>query len=85
MIELEHILTEELTDMRVQARIDRDFTLSDLIRNELDKRGCFCIDGANGQIVYHMGKGYTRPSFMATIRDIDLDFKANFIRMPHRL
>jgi len=68
-------LTDELTDMRISARENRDFRTSDLIRNELDSRGSFAIDSKDGQVVYHLGKGYTRESVLANIRDIDLKFR----------
>lgn len=74
-MDLKHILTDELTDMREIARLNKDFKTSDLIRDELDSRGSFCMDTPNGQVVYHMGEGYTREYMIKNIRDIDQKFK----------
>lgn len=73
MVDLSNRLTDELTDVREKARTDRNFTLSDLIRIELDKRGSFVFDTPIGQEVYHLGKGFKRA-------DITKEFKRKFDR-----
>lgn len=73
-IDISNILTDQLIDMRADARANKNFALSDQIRSELDKRGSFCMDGKDGQVVYHLGPGYTRESVIKNIRDIDSKF-----------
>lgn len=76
-MDLSQRLTDELTDLRVQARENKDYRLSDEIRNELDSRGSFCMDGPDGQEVYHLGPGYTRAWLIANIKDVNDKFKYN--------
>ncbi len=76
-MDLKNILTDELTDIREDARANKEFTLSDEIRNELDSRGSFCFDHPEGQVVYHLGPGYTREFVKANIRAIDKSFQTN--------
>lgn len=74
---MKDILTDELTDLREQARENKDYLLSDTIRNELDLRGSFCFDTKEGQVVYHLGEGYTRESVIKNLEFIDNSFKTN--------
>ena len=48
-----NILTDELVFHREKARKHKNYRLSDLIRNELDKRGTYIMDTAEGQVIYH--------------------------------
>ena len=77
MFNLKQTLTDELTDLREQARLSKNYTLSDEIRNELDLRGSFCFDNPNGQEVYHLGLGYTREWVIKNRQFLDMQFKAN--------
>lgn len=74
---IEKMLTDELTDIREEARAKKDFALSDQIRNELDKRGSFCFDNPEGQMVYHLGPGYTREFVIKHREFIDKSFETN--------
>lgn len=47
-------LTDMLIEMRRMARDVRQWTDSDLIREELDSRNCFVFDHPTGQEVYHL-------------------------------
>ena len=76
-MDLSSISTDELTDMRASVRSRKLYSLSDLMRDELDSRGSFCIDTKDDQIVYHLGKGYTREYLLKNIKDIDNKFKLN--------
>jgi cysteinyl-tRNA synthetase len=70
------IVTDELTDIREIEHAHKNYTVSDAIRSELDKRGSFCIDTAKGQVVYHMGNQWAnkRKEFLKNIKEIDLKF-----------
>jgi len=59
-VDLTEKLTDELVYIREQARLNKDYKLSDEIRNELDSRGSFVFDTKYGQVVYHIGSGYKR-------------------------
>lgn len=80
MIVLKDILTDKLIDIRQQARDNNDYLLSDLIRQELDSRNCFVFDSKNGQEVYHMTKSMTRDNMILIRREMDFNFKINYIR-----
>ena len=71
---METKLTDELVYLRELARQNKNFKESDLIRNILDERGSFVFDTANGQVVYHLGKGYTRESVQKNIEYINMCF-----------
>lgn len=71
-------LTDLLTALREYARSDKNFLLSDLIRNELDTRGSFCMDGPVGQVVYHMGSDWTRQRLIQEIQYVNDSFKFNY-------
>jgi hypothetical protein len=77
MFNLKQTLTDELTHIRERARLYKNYTLSDEIRNELDARGSFCFDNPNGQEVYHLGLGYTREWVIKNRQFLDMQFKAN--------
>lgn len=76
-MDLLNILTDELTEIREQEYKHRNFKLTDLIRNELDRRGSFVIDTNEGQIVYHMGEKWAnrRYDFLKDIKNINQRFK----------
>ena len=72
-----NILTDELVDIREVERLHNNYEATDAIRNELDSRGSFVVDTANGQVIYHMGSQWSnkRKEFLKDIRDIDAKFK----------
>lgn len=80
-MDLQQILTDELIDMREQSRIDKDYTLSDQIRNELDSRLVFVFDHPEGQVIYHLlpewfkGNPTTRDYVKQNIRSLDESFR----------
>jgi len=45
---------DELTHIREEAREQKDWKLSDQIRDYLDSKNVFCVDTADGQVVYHL-------------------------------
>ena len=47
---------DELIEIRVEARQNRDWTLADKIRDYLDNKHVFVFDSEEGQIVYHRSK-----------------------------
>ena len=51
---------DELIGNRELARVNKDFTLSDEIRKELDLRSVFVFDTKEGQVIHHESKGTTR-------------------------
>jgi hypothetical protein len=53
---MENLYTDELIDLREIARANKDWQLSDNIRNILDNRFVFVFDTKNGQEVYHLSK-----------------------------
>lgn len=54
-------LTDQLVYDYEVAQSQKNYTLCDSIRNELDSRGSFIYGSyKEGVQVYHMGKGYTR-------------------------
>ncbi len=70
-MDISQILTDELTDLREQARNDKNFLLSDQIRIELDARGSYVFDTKEGQVTYHTGKGNQRKELEESLkRDI---------------
>ena len=75
--QMKHTLTDELTDLREQARLNKDYKLSDAIRNELDTRGSFCFDNPEGQVIYHLGEGYTREFVIKNRQGIEKSFETN--------
>jgi hypothetical protein len=77
MMNLSEILTDELTDIREEARANKNYTLSDQIRNELDSRGSFCFDNPEGQEVYHLGKEWNRNQVIKYREFIDKSFETN--------
>jgi hypothetical protein len=77
MFNLKETLTDELTDIRERARLYKNYSLSDEIRNELDSRGSFCFDNPDGQEVYHLGLGYTREWVIKNRQFLDMKFKSN--------
>jgi hypothetical protein len=66
----------ELIEIREIARINKDFKLSDEIRNYLDTKESFIFDTKDGQIIYHELKGMTRSKLIDKINN---DKRANKI------
>lgn len=66
--------TDFLCAVREKAKEYKNYLLSDQIRNELDSRGSFCFDTPKGQVVYHLGKGYTRDYVSKNLQQIDRKF-----------
>jgi hypothetical protein len=48
---------DELIELRKEAREQKDWLLSDSIRDYLDAQYIFIVDGVDGQIVYHRSHG----------------------------
>ena len=51
-------LIEELIDLRRQARVDKDWKLSDDIRNYLDAKLIFIFDTKAGQDIHYLTPNY---------------------------
>ena len=65
-IEFDGRYVDELIDMRRQSRIDKDWSLSDNIRDYLDTKHIFVFDHKEGQEVFHRSSG-TRASLIEEI------------------
>lgn len=52
-MKIENKSIDELVNSRKQARIKRNWNLSDKIRNYLDTKHVFVFDTEHGQVVYH--------------------------------
>lgn len=63
----------ELIDIREAARLDKDFQLSDEIRDYLDEKFTFIFDTKDCQVIYFELKGMTRAKL---IDKINADRKA---------
>lgn len=50
-------LIDELIDLREQSRLNKDYKLSDDIRDYLDTKHIFIFDHKEGQEIYHRTKG----------------------------
>jgi len=70
---IEAMYIDELIDKREQARKDKDYRLSDEIRDYLDTKSVIIFDTKDGQEVYHELKGTTRQD---VIDKIQKDIKA---------
>jgi hypothetical protein len=57
----------ELIDIREEARLNKDWKLSDKLRNYLDTKQSFVFDTKDGQVVYHELKGMTRTKLIDKI------------------
>ena len=55
---MKDLYTDELIELREKARLDKNYKLSDEIRNILDERLCFIFDTKEGQEVYHLPYSY---------------------------
>ena len=67
---IENKCIDELVDSRKEARIKRNWSLSDRIRNYLDTKHVFVFDTEYGQVVYHRA-GLTRPDLIDKIKKED--------------
>ena len=63
---------DELVDFRKEAREQKNWKLSDKIRDYLDTKHSFIFDTKEGQVVYHR-TGYTRQGL---INQLKIDAKA---------
>lgn len=68
-------VTDELVYLREIVREQKDFKLSDEIRNILDSRGSFVFDTKYGQEVFHLGSGYIREEVVKNYNSINNSFK----------
>ena len=59
-MDIENKYVSELIDIREEAKADKDWKLSDEIRNYLDTKQSFVFDTKDGQVVYHELEGMTR-------------------------
>ena len=57
----------ELIEIREEARANKDWKLSDEIRDYLDTKQSFVFDTKDGQVVYHELKGMTRSKLIDKI------------------
>lgn len=72
------ILIDELIDIRRQAREEKDWKLSDEIRDYLDTKFVFIFDHKEGQEVYHRTRG-TREDIVKEIqkdKKLEKDFNS---------
>ena len=54
-MDFENHYIDELIDIRKEARINKDYLLSDEIRNYLDSKNTFIFDFPNNeQVIYHL-------------------------------
>lgn len=56
-MDFEHRYIDELIYLRNEARIGKNWALSDAIRDFLDSKHCFVFDTDQGQVVYHRISG----------------------------
>jgi len=68
-------MIEGLIDIRREAREERDWELSDIIRDYLDTRNVFCFDTKDGQEVWHIPQPTITRAEM--IKKIQKDITAN--------
>ena len=59
-MDIENKYVSELIDIREEAKADKDWKLSDEIRNYLDTKQSFVFYTKDGQVVYHELEGMTR-------------------------
>lgn len=72
------MLTDELLDIREKSRLERNYTLSDLIREELDSRGSFVFDHPHGQVCYHLcGSEIDRDWINRNRKEVDRSFETH--------
>ena len=64
----------ELIEIREQARVEKNWILSDQIREYLDTKHSFIFDTKNGQVIYHCLSNMTRGKL---IQNLNKDIKAN--------
>ena len=69
-MKIENKCIDELIESRKEARIKRNWRLSDRIRNYLDTKHVFIFDTEHGQIVYHRN-GLSRPDLIDQIKKED--------------
>lgn len=58
---------DEIIDKRHEARINKDWELSDKLREELDSKNVFVFDTLKGQEVYYPAKQTTREELVNKI------------------
>jgi len=61
------MMVHEMLDLRKKARENKDYKMSDIFRDLLDKRFVFVFDTQNGQEVYFELKGMTRDKLIEKI------------------
>jgi hypothetical protein len=71
------IYTEELIEIREKARKEKNWQLSDSIRDELDIRLSFLFDTPEGWLVYHLNEKYfsKKPANMTNRQYVELRIK----------
>jgi len=72
-MDFENKYVSELIDIREEARTNKDWKLSDEIRDYLDTKESFVFDTKDGQVIYHELKGMTRDKL---IEKINIDKRA---------
>lgn len=68
-IQVNKVSESLLIEIRKEARNQKDWKTSDLIRNELDRRNTFVFDTNQGQVVYHELKGMTRQKLINKLNE----------------
>ena len=66
---LEDYYVDELVDMRKKARVNKDWELSDRIRDYLDIKSVIIMDTEEGQEVYYELRGTTRKDLIDKLQN----------------
>lgn len=66
-MELSNYTIEELIYMRSESRTNKDWNLSDEIRNYLDEKLVFVFDDKTGQEVYYLDDAYFNKMYYYTV------------------
>lgn len=72
-MDLQNKYIDELIDIRKESRQNKDWVLSDRIRNYLDSKHVFIFDTKNGQEVYHRIKGTREEIIIEMQKDRDAE------------
>lgn len=65
---IEALTIDELVNLRQEARVEKNWKLSDEIRTYLDSRHAFIIDTNDGQVIYHRSNG-TREELIVQLKE----------------
>ena len=77
---VQYMYTDELLEWREEVRKNKDYKLSDKIRNILDERLVFVFDSKDGQEVYHLYESYfSKMEKISTLYNIKFESKRKFV------